>query len=39
MPVVVYIHPVRNNAPLSFESRYSGAGISNGVDKALENNY
>jgi len=25
------IYPVRNNAPLGFESRYSGTGISNGV--------
>ena len=24
-------YPVRNNAPLGFESRYSGTGISNGV--------
>jgi len=25
------VYPVRNNAPLGFESRYSGTGISNGV--------
>ena len=36
MPVVVYFYPVRNNAPLGFESRYSGTGISDGVDKALK---
>jgi hypothetical protein len=30
-------YPVRNNAPLGFESRYSGTGISNGVySKRLE---
>jgi len=26
-----FFYPVRNNAPLGFESRYSGTGISNGV--------
>lgn len=25
------VYPVRNNAPLDFESRYSGTGISNGA--------
>ena len=30
-----WIYPVRNNAPLSFESRYSGTGISNGVNPTL----
>jgi very-short-patch-repair endonuclease len=28
---IVDFYPVRNNAPLGFESRYSGTGISNGV--------
>jgi hypothetical protein len=29
--VIHVIYPVRSNAPLGFESRYSGTGISNGV--------